>query len=240
MKMTTFYIKTFLALTILLLILFLVFVSSFLFTPTLSDSPRSVELGVASRSPVGISGGIVVPASCGSPHTGDLCTAPYVSATSASGNGTSVVINAGDSTTLTWVCYDSTSSSGINFSTGGAVSGSVVVSPSTDTSYTIICSNGGQGIVNVTVVNPSLSITANPSLIQTGGVTSIIWTTTDVNTCTVNETNPMITDSWSGTSGTQTTSVLAQGTTYTLSCITDGGTVTESVTVNLVPIFQEF
>ncbi|NQV93096.1 hypothetical protein HQ403_01200 [Candidatus Kaiserbacteria bacterium] len=240
MKITAFYTKFFLALAILLLALFMVFVLGFLFTPTLSDNPQSVELGVASRSPIGISGGIVVPASCGSPHTGDLCTAPSFSATSASGEGTSVSINAGDSATLTWVCYDSTSGSGTNFSTGGATSGSAVVSPTVDTTYTIICSNGGQGTVNLTVVNPSLSITASPSLIQTGHFTLVNWSATDVNTCTVDENNPMISDSWSGTSGTQTTSTLGQQTTYTLSCVADGGTTTSSVTINLVPIFQEF
>ena len=49
-------------------------------------------------------------------------------------------IYSGDSTTLTWSCGTSTSGSGTNFNTGGAVSGSLVITPPSTTTYTITCS----------------------------------------------------------------------------------------------------
>lgn len=51
-------------------------------------------------------------------------------------------INLGDSSTLTWYCSpNSTSSSGIGFNTGGALTGSTSVSPTLNTTYTLNCSN---------------------------------------------------------------------------------------------------
>ena len=91
-----------------------------------------------------------------------------------------------------------------------------------------------------TVLNPSLSISASPTLVQAGGTSTITWSASSVNTCSVSEDNPDFADSWSGTSGSETTSGLTAQTTYTLNCTTDGGSVSQSVTINLVPIFQEF
>ncbi len=52
-------------------------------------------------------------------------------------------IDQGDSASLSWSCGDSTSSSGDNFSTGGALSGTVSVSPTQTTSYTVWCNGPG-------------------------------------------------------------------------------------------------
>ncbi|MFC1732230.1 hypothetical protein ACFL6I_18130 [candidate division KSB1 bacterium] len=150
------------------------------------------------------------------------------------------IIIAGESITLTWSCVDSTSSSGVNFSTGDAVSGSVVVSPADTTDYTVICSNGGEKVITVTVINPELSITATPSLLQSGDTSEIAWTATNVNSCSISEDSSVITDSWSGASGTQTSSPIVEETIYTITCQTDASDVSENVTVRLVPIFQEF
>jgi hypothetical protein len=50
-------------------------------------------------------------------------------------------ITLGDSSTLTWSCSpNATTSSGLGFNTGGALSGSVSVSPTVNTTYTLICS----------------------------------------------------------------------------------------------------
>jgi hypothetical protein len=50
-------------------------------------------------------------------------------------------ITLGDSSTLTWSCSpNATTSSGLGFNTGGALSGSVSVSPIVNTTYTLICS----------------------------------------------------------------------------------------------------
>ena len=52
-------------------------------------------------------------------------------------------------------------------------------------------------------------------IVQTNATTQVRWTTTDAVSCTVTGTNG---DSWSGTSGTQTSSPIADKVTYTLSC----------------------
>ncbi|PIT91314.1 hypothetical protein COU17_00785 [Candidatus Kaiserbacteria bacterium CG10_big_fil_rev_8_21_14_0_10_49_17] len=187
----------------------------------------SVEVGVAATSPHG--DGYVIPASCGSPHTGDLCTPPTF-------NCSPDAINEGAAITCSWQCDSSTSSAGVNFSTGGATSGSVNLTPNTSTTYTVQCSNGGQASESVTVLNPDLSITATPVQVRFGDTSTIVWEATEVNSCSV--TGPNF--SASGTSGSQGTGSVTQESTYTLSCSTDGGTVSESVTIRLIPAFEEF
>ena len=232
------------ALSLLILLVLLIPFISYNNGDTVAVSEhQSVELGVSSFSPSGERGGAVIPASCGSPHSGDLCTSPTFDGTSGSsggGSGSNISVNTGDSATLSWTCDSSSSSSGVNFSTGGATAGSANVTPSSDTTYTLICSNGGQGSVVVSVINPSLSISATPTLLQSGSTSVISWTATSVNSCAVSEDNQNITDSWTGTSGTETSSALTEETVYVLSCETDAGSVSDNVTIRLVPIFQEF
>jgi len=167
-------------------------------------------------------------------------TPPTFNGSGAGGSGKSISIINGNLATLTWSCADSSSSSGSNFSTRGAMSGSAEVTPTTTTLYTLLCSNGGQGTVTVTVLYPELTITATPSLLRIGDTSVIEWTTTATNSCEVSEDNPDFTDAWSGLSGTQTSSPITGETVYALSCQTDGGPVSETVRVRLIPIFQEF
>jgi len=163
-------------------------------------------------------------------------------------NLTQSIINLGNSTTVIWSASGASSCSGQGFFTGGATSGQVTVTPTYTTTYTVQCTWSGNYRNNglssssgtVTVLNPILSISATPSLLQSGSTSVITWTATAVNSCAVSENNTTIIDSWSGTSGTQTTSPITEETIYTLTCVTDGGQVPESVTVRLVPVFQEF
>jgi hypothetical protein len=48
----------------------------------------------------------------------------------------------GESSTLSWTSNNATSCSGIGFSTGGAISGSIPVSPTVNTTYTVSCTDG--------------------------------------------------------------------------------------------------
>ncbi|PCI89997.1 hypothetical protein COB18_02665 [Candidatus Kaiserbacteria bacterium] len=92
---------------------------------------------------------------------------------------------------------------------------------------------------------PSISIGAQPSLVVTGQTSQIIWSITGLDTvqsCTISATNGD-SASWETISATSdfTTSPITQMTTYTLSCIFDDiGTITDSMTVHLVPQWQEF
>ncbi len=87
---------------------------------------------------------------------------------------------------------------------------------------------------------PTGNITATPTLVHSGDTSEIKWTTQYTASCTVAENNPEINDAWTGTSGTKTSSGLTQQTKYTLTCTgIDGSTFTDSVTVNIIPIWQE-
>jgi hypothetical protein len=195
---------------------------------------RSVEYGVTALSPKGEAGGFLIPASCGSPHTGDTCTAPDIF---GPGGSHGFTILAGHTATITWdgTQSSSTSCDGTNFSTGGALSGSVSVAPSATTDYTVTC-GPNSGTITVTVINPTISISASPATVRSGDTTTITWSATSVNSCTV--TGPGV--STSGSSGSLTTPAITSQSTYTLSCSTDGGTVTATTTVSLQGSFGEF
>lgn len=205
----------------------------------LSVAQTSVELGVTATSPLGVSAGEVVPASCPSyAHIVGECTPPFSVSdqTGSGGTGTDIVVLNGSTVKLTWACINSSSSSGGNFSTGGAVSGNVNVTPSTTTIYTLVCSNGGQSTTKVTVSSASLTVTANPALVRSGNTSVISWSASNVTSCTMN--GPGI--SASGVTGSATTPAITAQSTYTLSCVVTGlGTVSRSVTVGLVPKFEE-
>ncbi len=86
------------------------------------------------------------------------------------------------------------------------------------------------------------NITASPSLLRAGNTSEISWTTQNMEpgTCAVTENNPEITDSWNGENGTHTSGVIQMQTSYTLSCTGfDGNSFTDSVTVNVIPDFEE-
>ncbi len=82
-----------------------------------------------------------------------------------------------------------------------------------------------------------------PPLVRSGNTVQVYWDVANAQSCSVTGTNG---DSWtglfSGTSG-QTSSPIIEQTIYTLSCESLSGaspaSVTESKTVNVVPVFQE-
>jgi len=84
----------------------------------------------------------------------------------------------------------------------------------------------------------TLSISANPVLVPANGSSVITWTSNEMDSCSVSGTNG---DSWNGLTGSQTTSVLSDEETYTLSCINVVDQSFEaSVTIRLVPKWNEF
>lgn len=84
-----------------------------------------------------------------------------------------------------------------------------------------------------------MSILSSPTLVQSGNSAVITWSTSGVNSCSVSGTNG---DSWSGTSGSKNTSAISEQVIYTLTCldVENAATNPQSVTVSLVPSFQEF
>lgn len=209
-------------------------------------SPQSsAEVGIKEYSPLGLSGGAVIPASCSSSyeHTPGECTAPTFTGTgSGGGSGTSIVINNGETVTLNWSCpaAHNTSSSGQNFTTGGDVAGNKQVAPTQTTVYTVVCNpTGTSANVTVTVSQASLSISASPTRVRSGSATAISWSASNVvaNSCTV--TGPNFSQT-GNSGGPVSTGALTAQSVYTLRCTrTEGGTVSASLTVNLIPSIIE-
>src|SRR5262245_57280132 len=78
---------------------------------------------------------------------------------------------------------------------------------------------------------PSVDLTANPTTIDSGGSTTLTWTSTNATTCTAS-------GDWSGNkalNGTQTFSNLTASKSYTLSCTGTGGTRNDSASVTVNP-----
>lgn len=81
------------------------------------------------------------------------------------------------------------------------------------------------------VVAPTLSFTASPTSVVSGGSSTLTWNSTNATSCTAS-------GGWSGTLATSGSQIktLTSTTTYSLSCTGPGGTTpTQSVTVSVVP-----
>ena len=132
-------------------------------------------------------------------------------------------IGTGDSSTLSWTSINASSCTGTGFSTGGAVSGSAVVTPSATTVYSISCTGaGGTGTNTVTVSVGALA--ALPTIDFPSG--TFTWTTTNAVSCTAS-------GGWTGavgTSGSYTFSTPLSST-YVLTCTGGGTTVQRTITI---------
>ncbi len=155
-------------------------------------------------------------------------------------------IDTGQSSTLTW-SSNAVSCVGVGFNTGYASSDNVSVSPSTTSSYQVTCYSGANGTgtpspvrtATVTVLQPTASISASPTRVQTGSTSTITWSATQVTSCAISGTNGFSGSGLSNPIPAPTSTITGQ-TTFTITCQTNGSPVTNSVIVNVIPIFREF
>ena len=132
----------------------------------------------------------------------------------------------GSSSALTWSSTNATSCTGTNFSTGGATSGTVSVSPSTTTTYSVTCGGGGATSAaasrTVTVTSPpagpTATLTASPTEPAGGQSVTLTWSSTNAVSCTSAQF-----DTEGATSGTETVTPTGT-TTYSITCTGDGTT----------------
>ncbi len=137
----------------------------------------------------------------------------------------------GESATLSWSSTNADSAS-IDQGIGTvSLSGSIVVSPTATTTYTITVTRGGETVVDfvtVVVIQPvEVFITAEPQSIPPGGQAVLTWVSTGAETCII--------DSGIGqvdTSGSMTVTS-AETTTYTVTATGPGGTSAASVTISV-------
>jgi hypothetical protein len=152
-------------------------------------------------------------------------------------------INSGASSTLTWSSTNATSCtasggwSGSRTTSGSQSTGALTAT----TTYTLSCSGAGGSIqrsATVTVQSapppaPTLTLTANPTSVSSGGSSTLNWSSANTTSCTAS-------GGWTGTkatSGSQTISNITTTTNYSLQCTGAGGSIsrTAQVTVGSTP-----
>lgn len=148
--------------------------------------------------------------------------------------------------TLTWSSTGADACDGLGFSTGRQTEGYFIVSPTSTTTYTLICYNyatNQQSTDSITVIIPVTAITtftASPNPVSYNTGTTLSWSAAYADTCTA------LSDNWdnpspSATSGTYNTGPLTSTTTYEIECLSnspssnDDGYDTKSVTVTVQP-----
>lgn len=92
---------------------------------------------------------------------------------------------------------------------------------------------GGQGNQG----SPSVTISADPARVQSGGTSTISWTLNNVNNCTITKNGTQWKSNVSSSGNSTPPETITSQTIYTITC---PSTSPESVTVNILPVFQEF
>ncbi len=232
---------------------------------TVSQCPNNQAYVNGTCSPCGGTGCT----GCGGSPTNPLCAPPITCnngatnppacstnpAPTATLSADSSTVDQGYSTTLRWSSTGATRCTGTGFSTSGAASGNVstgklnTVGPQ---NYQVVCANA-QGATStpafatVTVISPSVSISADPARVQSGGTSIISWKAVNVSSCQVKDSSGNTLASgaadfngnFSKSSGY--TATINSQSTFTIDCSTNSGTTAvKSVTVNIIPAFQEF
>ena len=162
---------------------------------------------------------------------GGTTTAPTAT---FSASATTVAYNG--STTLSW---SGTNTTGCTASGGWSgsktTSGSAVINAITaDTTFTLSCSGAGGSVsksvaVIVTGAPPTVTLSASPTTISSGGSSTLTWFSTGATSCAASA-------AWSGVKGTSGTLALTSLTTsgtYTLTCTGTGGSASQSATINV-------
>ncbi len=176
---------------------------------------------------------------------GSVSSAPCAPAPSPEGSlqASPAAISLGEGSTLRWTTANATACTGISSPTGvwsgsKPLSGSEVVRPTVNTTFTLNCTGpGGSATASVQVTvsqpplppnPPTLTFTANPTSIVRGQSSSLSWSSSLATSCIAGE-------GWGGiksTSGTQSVSP-TETTTYDLVCSGAGGSIPRSVTVTV-------
>src|SRR3989344_168166 len=174
--------------------------------------------------------------------------------TKATLSASPTVIDSGQASTLTW-----SSTNGATACTwaGGfsnlivGPSGSVSTGPLTQSStYQITCANSTEtsapANATITVLNPEVAISADPTRLRAGNSSMIKWSAKDVKSCVISNSagNTLASGDADAdrkfSTGSPVSVTVTNQTIYTITCQTNGDSVKKSVTVNIVTIFEEF
>jgi hypothetical protein len=138
-----------------------------------------------------------------------------------------ILINAGQSSTLTWSSMNATGCSGANFTPNGT-SGSMAVTPSDTTIYSITCAGAGgaspEARSTVTVMlppTPTATLSASRRSIKAGETSTLTWSSTNATGCRGTNFTP------NGTSGSMIVTP-SDTTIYSITCAGAGGASPEA------------
>lgn len=145
-------------------------------------------------------------------------------------------VPSGSSSQLSWAatsatsCTASGSWSGAKTTSGTQSTGALTSA----SSYTLTCTGSGGTVarttsVAVSALAPTLTLSASPSSVQSGGSSQLTWSTANATSCAAS-------GAWSGskgTSGTQSTGALTNNSSFTLTCAGAGGNVAQTASVTV-------
>ncbi len=143
-------------------------------------------------------------------------------------------VSSGGSSSLSWNSTYTTSCTGTNFSTGGATSGSLIVSPGSSKTYAIVCTDGSEtasASASITVdpaPAPTASLSANPGTVNMGGSSMLSWTSANASSCSGSGLNTT-----GHTSGAASTGALNATSNYSILCIGSGASASAYATVHV-------
>lgn len=130
---------------------------------------------------------------------------------------------AGQRVTIGWTCFNSNTSEGIGFETGGPASGEVTVMVGTSTegsvTYGVRCGNGGERRCSISVTEPVVTLIAQSREVESGERVELSWASTETRACAVYGPNGRL--AFGGTSGSVETEPLEQATRFRIACETN-------------------
>jgi hypothetical protein len=147
-------------------------------------------------------------------------------------------IKNGATSTLTWAAThaDTCTASG-GWSGSEPTSGSFLTGDLTATTkFTLTCTSAGGSAQQSTTVTvsapaPSVTLSASPQTVASGGKTVLTWTSTNTTSCAANWTTS------DATAGQQTTAALSATTIFSITCSNGAGSTAQgSVTVTVTPV----
>lgn len=158
-------------------------------------------------------------------------------------------ILSGATSTLSWASTNATTCTASDGWSGAkSLSGTLDVTPSATTTYTLMCSGAGGDVTKSVSVNvspapeepdaPTVDLVAASTSVNENSAgnatTTLTWTTTNATSCTASG------GTFTGTKDVNNSEVITPSatTTYTLECSGPGGNASDSVTVNFVPAPQ--
>ena len=138
--------------------------------------------------------------------------------------------------TIQWSCPDAQYSAGEGFSTNGAPTGSVQVTPNGETTYRVDCSVGGSASCTVFAASPVAEIVAHPQSVPLSARTSVFWVADNVDRCVISGPNVRKEVAGGGLRGSTPTGTILDDTPFTIECFIGGSDtpiVTDTVTVEV-------